>query len=120
MCFTIKGIGRRTRSNLKDAGVRVLAWCAMTNHVHWVLVPEQEDSLQVLYLQVAGAVCAVSECTARAAVSLVRGGSGDGGYRAAVRGMEPGAGRDGGAAGGVCVVERGGAFGRPRGAKRSS
>lgn len=24
--------------NLEDAGVRVLAYCLMTNHVHWVVV----------------------------------------------------------------------------------
>ena len=40
--------------NLEDAGVRVLAWTLMTNHVHWVLVPEREDSLEVLVRRVAG------------------------------------------------------------------
>ena len=26
----------------EDAGVRILGWCLMTNHVHWVVVPERE------------------------------------------------------------------------------
>ncbi len=30
--------------NLEDAGFRVLAWCLMTNHVHFVAVSEREDS----------------------------------------------------------------------------
>ena len=37
-----------------DAGVRILGWCLMTNHVHWVVVPEQEDSLAVLFRRVNG------------------------------------------------------------------
>jgi putative transposase len=42
------------QENLEDAAVRVLAWTLMTNHVHWVLVPEREDSLEVLIRRVAG------------------------------------------------------------------
>ncbi len=38
----------------KDAGVRILGWCLMTNHVHWVVVPEWEDSLAVLFRRVNG------------------------------------------------------------------
>ena len=36
------------------AGVRVLAYCLMTNHVHWVVVPDREDSLAVLFRRVHG------------------------------------------------------------------
>jgi putative transposase len=41
--------------HLEDAGVRVLAFCLMSNHVHWVLVPERADSLAVLFRRVHGA-----------------------------------------------------------------
>lgn len=37
-----------------EAGVRLLAWCLMTNHVHLVAVPESEDSLEVLLRRVHG------------------------------------------------------------------
>lgn len=37
-----------------EAGVRALAWCLMTNHVHWIVVPEREDSLAVLFRRVHG------------------------------------------------------------------
>ncbi len=40
--------------NLTDCGVGVLAYCLMTNHVHWVLVPEREDSLATLFRRVHG------------------------------------------------------------------
>ncbi|WP_080507662.1 transposase [Bryobacter aggregatus] len=43
------------RTHQKDAAVRVLAYCLMTNHVHFVLVPEREDSLAVLFRRVHGA-----------------------------------------------------------------
>ncbi len=39
----------------EDAGVRVLAYCLMSNHVHWVVVPERADSLAVLFRRVHGA-----------------------------------------------------------------
>ena len=45
---------RLMSQNLTDAGVRVLAWCLMTNHVHFVAVPEQSDSLAVLWRRVHG------------------------------------------------------------------
>jgi putative transposase len=32
-----------------EAGVRVLAYCLMTNHVHFIVVPEREDSLALLF-----------------------------------------------------------------------
>jgi putative transposase len=41
--------------HLDDAGVRVLAYCLMSNHVHWVVVPERADSLAVLFRRVHGA-----------------------------------------------------------------
>ena len=42
------------RDNLTDAGVRVHAYCLMTNHVHWIVVPERGDSLAVLFRRVHG------------------------------------------------------------------
>jgi putative transposase len=39
---------------LDDARVRVLAWCLMDNHVHWIVIPDQEDSLAVLFRRVHG------------------------------------------------------------------
>ena len=37
------------RENLAEAGVRILAYCLMTNHVHFIAVPGREDSLAVLF-----------------------------------------------------------------------
>jgi len=45
---------RLVEGQRQEAGVRVLAWCLMSNHVHWVVVPEREDSLAVLYRRVHG------------------------------------------------------------------
>ncbi len=42
------------RENLADAGVSVLAYCLMTNHVHWLVVPQREDSLAILFRRVHG------------------------------------------------------------------
>jgi putative transposase len=42
------------RRNLCEAGVRVLAWCLMTNHSHLIAVPEREDSLSLLLRRVHG------------------------------------------------------------------
>jgi putative transposase len=42
------------RRNLEDAGVGLLGWCLMTNHVHLVAMPEREDSLSVLLRRVHG------------------------------------------------------------------
>jgi putative transposase len=39
---------------LEDAGVSVLAYCLMTNHVHWIVVPSRPDSLAVLFRRVHG------------------------------------------------------------------
>jgi putative transposase len=40
--------------NLADAGVRVLAWYLMGNHVHLVAVAEHSDSFSVLLQRVHG------------------------------------------------------------------
>jgi putative transposase len=40
---------RLIRESQEDAGVRVLAYCLMTNHVHFVVIPEREDSLALLF-----------------------------------------------------------------------
>ena len=40
--------------NQEEAGVRALAFCLMENHVHWVVIPEREDSLAVLFRRVHG------------------------------------------------------------------
>lgn len=45
---------RLLKENLARAQTRLLAWCLMTNHVHLVLVPGQEDSLEVLLRRVHG------------------------------------------------------------------
>ncbi len=39
---------RLLKANLEPAQTRVLAWCLMSNHMHLVVVPGQEDSLEVL------------------------------------------------------------------------
>jgi putative transposase len=40
---------RLIRENQEEAGVRVLAYCLMTNHVHFIVVPEREDSMAPLF-----------------------------------------------------------------------
>ena len=45
---------RLWRENLGDAGVSLLGWCLMTNHLHLVAVPAREDSLSVLLRRVHG------------------------------------------------------------------
>ncbi len=45
---------RLLRDNLGSAGVRVLGWCLMTNHVHLVVLPELADSLALLLRRVHG------------------------------------------------------------------
>ena len=32
----------------------MLGWCLMTNHVHWLVVPDREDSLSLLFRRVHG------------------------------------------------------------------
>lgn len=38
----------------QEAGVRILAWCLMTNHVHLIATPDSEESLAVLLRRVHG------------------------------------------------------------------
>ncbi len=45
---------RLLASSKDQAGVRILAWCLMSNHIHLVAVPEAEDSLAVLLRRVHG------------------------------------------------------------------
>lgn len=45
---------RLLKENLADTQTRVLAWCLMTNHVHLVLIPGHEQSLEVLLRRVHG------------------------------------------------------------------
>jgi putative transposase len=45
---------RLLQRNLAPAETRVLAWCLMTNHVHLVLVPGREDSLEILLRRLHG------------------------------------------------------------------
>jgi putative transposase len=45
---------RLLQQNLAPTETRVLAWCLMTNHVHLVLVPSREDSLEVLLRRLHG------------------------------------------------------------------
>ncbi len=40
---------RLIRESQEEAGVRVLAYCLMTNHVHFVVIPQREDSLALLF-----------------------------------------------------------------------
>jgi putative transposase len=40
--------------NQADARVSLIAYCLMTNHVHWIVTPEREDSLAVLFRRVHG------------------------------------------------------------------
>ena len=42
------------RQNREDAGVGLLAWCLMTNHIHLIAIPDREDSLAVLLRRVHG------------------------------------------------------------------
>ena len=45
---------RLMAENLADTQTRVLAFCLMTNHVHFVVVPERDDALAVLFRRVHG------------------------------------------------------------------
>jgi putative transposase len=42
------------RGQLQDAGVRLLTYSLMTNHVHLIVIPEHGDSLAVLFRRVHG------------------------------------------------------------------
>ncbi len=37
------------QENLSDAGVRILGYCLMSNHVHLIPVPAREESLSILF-----------------------------------------------------------------------
>jgi putative transposase len=45
---------RLLRENLPQAGVRLLGWCLMTNHVHLVALPDSAESLALLLRRVHG------------------------------------------------------------------
>jgi len=45
---------RLLQKNLVESETRLLAWCLMTNHVHFIAVPERPDSLSVLLRRVHG------------------------------------------------------------------
>jgi putative transposase len=45
---------RLVRENLSDAGVKLLGWCLMTNHVHLLPLPAREDSLSIMLRRVHG------------------------------------------------------------------
>src|ERR1035438_8599520 len=60
--------------NLADAGVRVLAWCLMGNHVYLVAVAEQNDSRSVLLWRVHGRYAQIRCSRSR----VERSGSGGG------------------------------------------
>jgi putative transposase len=45
---------RLLQENLNDAGVRILGYCLMSNHVHLVAVPAREDSLSISLRRVHG------------------------------------------------------------------
>ncbi len=58
--FSFRAANRKTylgllERNRADAGVRVLAYCMMSNHVHLVVVPERAASLAVLFRRIHGA-----------------------------------------------------------------
>ena len=45
---------RLLRENLAEAGVRIVGFCLMTNHIHLIAIPQHEDSLAVLLRRVHG------------------------------------------------------------------
>jgi putative transposase len=45
---------RLVAENQADAGVALIAYCLMPNHVHWIVTPERDDSLSVLFRRVHG------------------------------------------------------------------
>jgi len=42
--------------NPEETHTRILAYCLLTNHVHWIAIPEREDSLAVLFRRVHAAM----------------------------------------------------------------
>jgi hypothetical protein len=53
--------------------VRALAWCLMTNHVHFVVVPEREDSLAAMSRRAHGRCAQHLNAAARTHRALVAG-----------------------------------------------
>jgi len=45
---------RLVLENLNDAGVRILGYCLMSNHVHLIALPAREESLSILFRRVHG------------------------------------------------------------------
>ena len=45
---------RLLQENRDDAGVSLLGWCLMTNHVHLIAGPAREDSLSIFFRRVHG------------------------------------------------------------------
>ena len=45
---------RLLQENLDDAGVGILGYCLMSNHVHLIALPAREDSLSILFRRVHG------------------------------------------------------------------
>jgi putative transposase len=45
---------RLISENLAEAGARILAYCLMSNHVHFVVMPERDDSLAMLFARANG------------------------------------------------------------------
>jgi REP element-mobilizing transposase RayT len=50
---------RLLQENRDDAGVSLLGWCLMTNHVHLIALPVREDSLSIFFRRVSRALRAI-------------------------------------------------------------
>jgi REP element-mobilizing transposase RayT len=101
------------KNELLGGEIRVLSYCLMTNHVHLVVIPERADSLAVTFRRTHGRYAQYVNVRRKSQRSFVAeplllddaiSESFVGGDR--VRGAESGAGADGGAAGGLPLVER--------------
>jgi REP element-mobilizing transposase RayT len=64
---------RLSRQNLGDAGVSLLGWCLMTNHVHLIGLPAREDSLVERNPVRAGMVRRATDCRWSSAASHLAG-----------------------------------------------
>ena len=42
------------RENQAEADVKILAYCLMSNHIHFIVVPQREDSLAILFRRANG------------------------------------------------------------------
>ena len=45
---------RLVQTHQAEAGVEILGWCLMSNHVHWIVVGSRPDSLSVFFRRVHG------------------------------------------------------------------